>query len=106
MVNFGLLTADIVSGFWGIPPNFNGFRVLAALLHGTLVIFMVALYNRADHYIFALWFLMAALGNRCGHYIFALWFVLLPSLFCSSPNLSGRRLDVCHTWARVALVRI
>ena len=34
MVNFGPLTADIVSGVWGTPTNFNGFCVLAALLHG------------------------------------------------------------------------
>jgi len=38
MVNFGPLTAEIGSGVWGIPANFNGFRVLAALLHGTLVV--------------------------------------------------------------------
>jgi len=38
MVNFGPLTAEINSGVWGTPPNFNGFRVLAALLHGTLVV--------------------------------------------------------------------
>jgi len=31
MVNFGSLTAEIVSGVWGTPTNFNGFRVLAAL---------------------------------------------------------------------------
>jgi len=37
MVNFGLLTAEIGSGVWGTPANFNGFRVFAALLHGTLV---------------------------------------------------------------------
>jgi len=49
-------------------------------------IFMVALCNREDHYIFALWFL---------------------SFFFSSPNLSGGRLDVYHTSTRdVALVRI
>jgi len=36
--NFGLLTAEIGSGVWGTPANFNGFRVLAALLHGTLVV--------------------------------------------------------------------
>ena len=41
-----------------------------------LLLFMVALCNRADHYIFALWLL---------------------SFFISSPNLSGRRLDVYHT---------
>ena len=34
MVNFGPLTAEILSLVWGTPANFNGFRVLAALLHG------------------------------------------------------------------------
>ena len=37
MVNFGPLATEIVSLVWGTPCNFNGFRVLAALLHGTLV---------------------------------------------------------------------
>ena len=36
--NFGPLAAEIVSLVWGIPANFNWFRVLAALLHGTLVV--------------------------------------------------------------------
>jgi len=35
MVNFGL-TAEICWRVWGTPANFNGFRVLAALLQGTL----------------------------------------------------------------------
>jgi len=38
MVNFGLLTAEIDPVVCGIPANFNGFRVLAALLHGTPVV--------------------------------------------------------------------
>ena len=38
IVNFGLLTAEIRWRVWGTPSNFNGFRVLAALLHGTLVV--------------------------------------------------------------------
>jgi len=38
MVNFGLLAAEIISLVWRTPGNFNGFRVLAALLHGTLVV--------------------------------------------------------------------
>ena len=38
MVNFGLLAAEICWRVWGIPANFNGFRVLAMLLHGTLVV--------------------------------------------------------------------
>jgi len=37
MVNFGPLAAEIVSGVWGTPATFNGFRVLAALLHGSQV---------------------------------------------------------------------
>ena len=36
---------------------------------------------------------MTALRNRCEHYIF----VLFLSFFFSSPNLSGRRLDIYHT---------
>jgi len=38
IVNFGPLTAEIGSVVWGTPANFNGFRVLAVLLHGTLVV--------------------------------------------------------------------
>jgi len=38
MVNFGLQAAEIVSLFWGTPAYFNGFRVLVALLHGTVVV--------------------------------------------------------------------
>jgi len=38
MVNFGLLAAEIVSSVRGTPANINGYRVLAALLHGTVVV--------------------------------------------------------------------
>jgi len=37
MANFGPVTAEIGSGVWGNPANFNGFCVLAALLQATLV---------------------------------------------------------------------
>ena len=51
-------------------------------------------------------FIMAALHSRCGHYTFVLWFLLSFFLF-SSPNLSGRRVDVYHTSTHgVALVQI
>jgi len=54
-----------------------------------------------------LWFVMVALWNRADHYFFALWSLLLSFFFFSSPNLSRRRLDVCHTSTHgVALVRI
>ena len=38
MANFGPLTAEIGSGVCGTPANFNWFRILAALLNGTLVV--------------------------------------------------------------------
>jgi len=38
MGNFGLLAAETRWRVWGTPANFNGFRVLAALLHGSLVV--------------------------------------------------------------------
>ena len=68
--------------------DFMSFLASCTLTHKALLkIFMVALCNRADHYIFALWFLL--------------------SIFFSSPNLSGRRLDVYHTSTHgVALVQI
>ena len=51
MVNLGLLTAEVCWRVWGTPANFKGFHVLAALLHGTLVVGVsqtVAL-NRGRH---------------------------------------------------------
>jgi len=41
MVNFGTLAAEICYRVWGTPANFNGFRVLAALLHGIPVLSVV-----------------------------------------------------------------
>jgi len=38
MVNLGALAAEIGSLVWGTPSNSDGFRVLAALLHGTVVV--------------------------------------------------------------------
>jgi len=54
---------------------------------------------------------MVALWNRADHYIFILSFVLSSSFFLSSffssPNLTRRRLDVSHTSTHdVALVQI
>jgi len=51
MANFGPLAAEILSLVWGTPANFNGFRVLAALLHGNLVVGVsqTATLNRGHH---------------------------------------------------------
>jgi len=51
MVYFGPLTAEIGSLVWGTPTNFNVFRVLAALLHGTPAVggSQTAVLNRGRH---------------------------------------------------------
>jgi len=51
MVNCGPTAAEIVSLVLGTPGNFNRFRVLAALLHGTLVVGVsqTAALNRGPH---------------------------------------------------------
>ena len=65
---------------------------------------MAALWNMAGHYIFALWFL-----SLWSPYVIGQTIIFLPcdsifylsfylSFFYSSPNLSGRRLDVYHTF--------
>jgi len=50
-VNFGVLTAEICWRVWGTPANFNGFRILAALLNETLAvgISLTAALNRGRH---------------------------------------------------------
>ena len=83
VAKFGSLAAEIVSLVWGTPGNFNGFRVLAALLHGTLEVGVsqTAALNRGHHLCSAgrpsRWALahilvMVALCNRADHYIFML----------------------------------
>jgi len=51
MANFGPLTAAIGSGVWDTPAYFNGFQILAALLHGSLVmgVSQTAALNRGHH---------------------------------------------------------
>jgi len=44
-------------------------------------------------------FVMVALCNRADHYIFILFLLSFFLLLFSSPNLSSRRLDVYHTSA-------
>jgi len=38
MVNISPLTAEIGPVVWGTQANFNGFHVLAALLHGSQIV--------------------------------------------------------------------
>jgi len=38
MLHFGPLAAEIGLPVWGTPANFNGFRFVAASLHGSQVV--------------------------------------------------------------------
>ena len=102
MLNFGLIAAEIVSLVWGTPADFNGFRVLAALLHGTLVVGVsqTAVFNRGRH--------LYSAGRPSGWALAHISSFYLSSIYIfSSPNLSGRRSDVYHTSTHgVAVVRI
>ena len=104
IVNFGLLTAEIRWRVWGTAANFNGFRFLAALLHG--------IYQWASARVCGVeqrappTFGRATIPLGIGPHSSSFFFFFLLSFF-SSPNLSGRRLDVYHTLAHgVALMRI
>ena len=69
MVNFGPLAAEILSLVWGTPGTFSGFRVLAALLHGILVVGVsqTAAFNRGRTYI-------RQGGHHVGHWpTFLVW---------------------------------
>jgi len=100
IVNFGSLAAKIHLPVCGTPANFNGFRDLAVLLHGSQV--CVSVSQTLRHWT------EGATYVRQGDYHVGHWptFSFFFSFFFSSPNLSRRRLDVCHTSTHgVTLVR-
>ena len=100
MVNIGPLTPEIGPVLWGTPADFNGFHVLAALLHGSQVLSVSQTLRR--------WTCSAGRPSRwaLAHASSSIY-LLSSSSFFSSPNLSGHRLDVYHTSTHgVALVRI
>ena len=120
MVNFGLLAAEIVSGVWGTQLLSTAFaswqRYCTACSRGRQPNF--AALNRGRHLYSAgrpsswalahiLVLLMATLCTRGALYFCPVISIYRLSSFFSSPNLSGRRLDVYHTLTHgVALVRI
>jgi len=73
MVNFGPLAAEIGPVVWGIPANFNGFCVLAALLHSTVVVGFSHTLRR--------WTEGATYIRQGGHHI-GHWLTFLIRLIC------------------------
>ena len=104
MVNFGQLTAEIGSGVWGTPTNFNGFRVLVTLLHS-----QTAALNRWRHLYSALQPSRWALAHISSSIFFfylsffprlisaaADWMsTILPHMVCPSANLECRSERCC-----------
>jgi len=82
------------------PVNSSTSRIRAVL--NLSVSAGVCMYTQRQSRLF-----MVALCNTADHYVFMPWFVVVLLLLFSSPNLSGRRLDVYHTSTHgVALVQI
>jgi len=103
MVNFGSLAAEIVSLVWGTPGNFNAVSRLGSVTARQSSSGRqpnCGVEQRAPPI-----FGRAAITLSIGPHVYFLSSSIL-YLF-SSPNLSGRRLDVYHTLTHgVALVRI
>ena len=79
MANFGPLAAEISLPVWGTPPNFNMFRVLAVLLHGSLAVDISqtlrrwtegATYVREGGHHVGHWTTFLFICNRAGHIYF------------------------------------
>jgi len=86
MVNFGPLAAEINSLVWGTPSNFNGFRVLAALLHGTLVVGVsqTARLNRGRHLYSAGRPSRWALAHISSFFLSSIFFLFFPRLISAA----------------------
>ena len=88
MVNFGPLAAEIFSLVWGTPGNFNGFCVLAVLLHGTVVVGVSQTLRR--------WTVGAPYIRQGGHHVWH-WptFLVIFIYFC---NNEATGYAIQHIW--------
>jgi len=89
MAKFGPLAAEIVSLVWGIPANFNGFRVLAALLHGTLLVGVSQTLRR--------WTEGATYIRQGGHHV-GRWPTFWFFIFLCDATKSALMSKKCHPW--------
>ena len=86
MVNFGLLAAETCWRVWGIPANFNGLRVLAVLLHGTLVVGVIQALRRSTEGATYIW--------QGGHHVWH-WPTFLVIITINSGSFCRTRLPQC-----------
>jgi len=108
MVNFGSLAVEICCRVWGTPANFNGFRVLAALLHGTRV---VGVSQSLQHWTQGATYIWKG-GHHVWHwptfYFTILYFALLncaATFNKMQPNLAqSTAVERCLSYANIILV--
>ena len=81
MVNFGPLAAKVGSLVSSTPVNFNGFRVLAALLYGSLV---VGVSHTLRHWTEGATYIRHG-GHHVGHWL-TFWLMLNCLIFTSCPG--------------------
>ena len=95
IVNFGPLTADIDWRVWGTPGNFNGFLVLAALLHGSQVagVSQTAALNRGRH--------LCSAGRPSR---WALAHILVCLLFIAHMQSSEWTSDLLNMWCCIYII--
>jgi len=105
MVNFGPLAAEIVSLVWGTPGNFNGCRVLAAWLHGTLVVgISQTLWRWTEDTIY-----IRQGGHHVGHwptFLVSHCFYLLPNFMIEYPRTFYFALYKCALYDYLLLLRL
>jgi len=91
MVNVGPLAAEICWRVWGIPANFNGCRVLAALLHDTVVVVVSQTLRR--------WTKGATYIRQGGHHVgcWPIFLVFLP-LYCCNNRTVVEHNDYAYLW--------
>ena len=87
MVNFSLLSAELCWQVWGTPANFHGFCVLAALLHGTLV---VGIIQTLRH-----WTESASYIRQCSHHVGHWPTFLVVTKVCLFRLLNSRLVQPC-----------
>ena len=97
MVNFGPLAAEISPVLWGSPANFIGFRVLAALQHGTLVVGVIQTLRR--------WTEGATYIRRGGHHA-GHWPIFVVHFWIGVLWTTESRFWLCSHWSNSAHCRL
>jgi len=98
MANFSLLTAETCWRVWGTPSNFNGFRALAVLLHGTLVVGVSQTLRHSTEGATSIW----QGGHHVGHWPTFLVSSIFPLSSSSSSIIVSTSVFIIFVVGRIA----